>query len=201
MIKRTVPLALAVTLLAAVVAAGAGAAAPSLTADMLSKPVTFNVKNAVLSDIFRLFGDMTGYNVLVAPGVEGRTITLALENVPVSQALENICRSQHLSYSVNPLDRLIRIGYDDSPAVHSLSEPVTGVFKPATLSEAARLLAQKTGWTFDVDPSVAGVTVDGSAKDAPVIDLLNACAERNGLCYVVDPSAHSVTIKSRGSCR
>jgi type IV pilus assembly protein PilQ len=59
------------------------------------KRVSFNFKDADLKDVFRLFHELTGYNIVLDPAVSG-TLTIVLENVPEDQALDIILKNNGL---------------------------------------------------------------------------------------------------------
>ena len=59
------------------------------------KRVSFNFKDADLKDVFRLFHELTGYNIVLDPAVSG-SLTIVLENVPEDQALDIILKNNGL---------------------------------------------------------------------------------------------------------
>jgi type IV pilus assembly protein PilQ len=61
--------------------------------------ISLDFKDGDIQDIFRLFADISGLNVVVQPGVSGR-ITLKLVEVPWDQALELILKTNKLGYAV-----------------------------------------------------------------------------------------------------
>ncbi|MGH9336433.1 MAG: AMIN domain-containing protein, partial [Vicinamibacteria bacterium] len=61
--------------------------------------ISLDFKDGDIQDIFRLFGDISGLNIVVQPGVSGR-ITLKLVEVPWDQALELILKTHKLGYAV-----------------------------------------------------------------------------------------------------
>jgi type IV pilus assembly protein PilQ len=69
-------------------------------------PITMDFKDGDLQDIFRLFADISGLNVVVNPGVGGK-VTLKLTEVPWDQALDLILKTNGLGYSLE--DNVIRI--------------------------------------------------------------------------------------------
>ncbi len=69
-------------------------------------PITMDFKDGDLQDIFRLFADISGLNVVVNPGVSGK-VTLKLNEVPWDQALDLILKTNGLGYSLE--DNVIRI--------------------------------------------------------------------------------------------
>ncbi|MBI5073617.1 MAG: type IV pilus secretin PilQ [Nitrospirae bacterium] len=60
------------------------------------KKISLDFQDADIIPIFRLLGDISGYNIVVNPEVKGK-ITLKLINVPWDQALDIIMRTFHLS--------------------------------------------------------------------------------------------------------
>jgi type IV pilus assembly protein PilQ len=69
-------------------------------------PITLDFKDGDLQDIFRLFADISGLNVVVNPGVSGK-VTLKLVDVPWDQALDLILKANGLGYTLE--DNVIRI--------------------------------------------------------------------------------------------
>jgi type IV pilus assembly protein PilQ len=59
------------------------------------KRISLNFKDADLKDVFRLFHEITGYNIVLDPAVSG-TVTIVLENVPEDQALDIILKNNGL---------------------------------------------------------------------------------------------------------
>ena len=69
-------------------------------------PISLDFKDGDLQDIFRLFADISGLNVVVNPGVSGK-VTLKLNEVPWDQALDLILKTNSLGYTLE--DNVIRI--------------------------------------------------------------------------------------------
>src|SRR5262245_16532053 len=67
-------------------AAAAAAEVPSSQKQYTGAPISLDFKDGDLQDIFRLFADISGLNVVVNPGVAGK-VTLKLNEVPWDQAL------------------------------------------------------------------------------------------------------------------
>jgi type IV pilus assembly protein PilQ len=61
----------------------------------LGTPISLDFKDGDLQDIFRLFSDISGLNVVVNPGVTGK-VTLKLNEVPWGRALELILKTNGL---------------------------------------------------------------------------------------------------------
>ena len=83
-------------------------------------PISLDFKDGDLQDIFRLFADISGLNVVVNPGVSGK-VTLKLTEVPWDQALDLILKTNGLGYTID--DNVIRIA--------QLSRPPEGRAGPA----------------------------------------------------------------------
>lgn len=62
-------------------------------------PISLDFKDGDLQDIFRLFADISGLNVVVNPGVSGK-VTLKLTEVPWDQALDLILKANGLGYTL-----------------------------------------------------------------------------------------------------
>jgi type IV pilus assembly protein PilQ len=62
-------------------------------------PISLDFKDGDLQDIFRLFADISGLNIVVNPGVTGK-VTLTLHEVPWDQALDLILKANGLGYTM-----------------------------------------------------------------------------------------------------
>jgi type IV pilus assembly protein PilQ len=79
---------------------------PLMEGEYTGKKISLDFQDADIVPIFRLLGDISGYNIVVNPDVKGR-VTLKLINVPWDQALEIILRTFSLSKIVE--GNIIRI--------------------------------------------------------------------------------------------
>jgi type IV pilus assembly protein PilQ len=59
------------------------------------KRISLNFKDADLKDVFRIFHEISGYNIVLDPGVSGN-VTIVLESVPEDQALDIILKNNGL---------------------------------------------------------------------------------------------------------
>jgi len=59
------------------------------------RPISINVRDVDLSDVMRLIGEASGFNIVLSDGVKGK-ITLSLNEVPWDQALDVILRTRRL---------------------------------------------------------------------------------------------------------
>ena len=72
-----------------------GAISANQTKRYVGKPITLQVRDMNLLDVFQLIGEASGFNVVVGPEVSGK-ITLALAEVPWDQALDLILSTRQL---------------------------------------------------------------------------------------------------------
>lgn len=70
------------------------------TGRFVGKPITLQLRDAELIDVFRLIGDTSGFNIVVGDDVKGK-VTLSLEDVPWDQALDLILKTQKLGAERN----------------------------------------------------------------------------------------------------
>ena len=77
----------------------AAATLPSGEKVFTGHPISLDFKDGDLQDIFRLFADISGLNVVVNPGVSGK-VTLSLKEVPWDQALDLILKANGLGYTL-----------------------------------------------------------------------------------------------------
>jgi type IV pilus assembly protein PilQ len=61
------------------------------------EPISLDLKDADIKDVFRTISELTGLNIVIDPDVKG-TVTVRLENVPWDQALELILKQNGLGY-------------------------------------------------------------------------------------------------------
>jgi type IV pilus assembly protein PilQ len=80
--------------------------APLIEGEFTGKKISLDFQDADIIPIFRLIGDISGYNMVINPAVKGN-ITLKLINVPWDQALDIILRTFSLSKIVD--GNIIRI--------------------------------------------------------------------------------------------
>jgi type IV pilus assembly protein PilQ len=59
------------------------------------RPITLKVRDAEVSDVFRLIAEASGFNIVLGDDVKGK-ITLSLEDVPWDQALDVILHTKQL---------------------------------------------------------------------------------------------------------
>lgn len=67
-----------------------------LQTDYEGVPISLDLKDADIVDIFLTMSEITGYNILVDPAVSGKKINIRMTNVPWDQALDIILKHMEL---------------------------------------------------------------------------------------------------------
>lgn len=121
-------------------------------------PITLDFKDGDLQDIFRLFADISGLNVVVNPGVSGY-VTWKAANTPWDDALDRMLNANALWYQLNgnvlhiaPVDQLLA-----EPPLTFTGKPMDLDFTELDLRDGFRSIAARGGHVrVDFGPSVAG---------------------------------------------
>jgi len=92
------------------------------------KRISLNFKDADLKDVFRIFHEISGYNIVLDPSVGGN-VTIVLDNVPEDQALDIILKN-------NGLDKIFENNVIRIAATSKLSQEAAA---RKTLQEAKEL--------------------------------------------------------------
>jgi Tfp pilus assembly protein PilP len=129
-------------------------------------PISLDLKSGDLSNVFRLFADASGLNVVVSPGVSGK-VTAKINEAPWDQALDRILAPNGLSYS-----------WEGS------------VLRIAPPSQLAGGTAARASSKF------SGALVDVDFKDIDLGAALSALAANGNVTVTIEPSVHErVTVK------
>ena len=70
---------------------------PNRRAQFTGEPISLDLKDADIKDVFRTISQLTGLNIVIDPEVRG-TVTVQLEDVPWDQALDLILKQNSLGY-------------------------------------------------------------------------------------------------------
>lgn len=89
-------------IMAAVVLAAAVAITPIITAgpdesEYSGEPITLSIKDADLNDVLSTFAKISGFEILVEPGITGK-VTMSVDQVPWDGALVSIVQDQGLEW-------------------------------------------------------------------------------------------------------
>lgn len=163
--------------------------------------ITLDFKDGDIQDIFRLFADISGLNIVVQPGVSGR-ITLKLTEVPWDQALELILKTNKLGYVVEgnviriaPLSELAteeaerrRLAEEKALAGELFTQ--TRVLSYAKASEIEPLLKRNLSARGDI-------VIDERTNTIIYTDLAEQITSINALVETLDTPIPGVEIESR----
>jgi type II secretory pathway component HofQ len=143
--------------------------------------VTLDFKDGSLQDVFRLFADITGLNVVVHPGIGG-IITFGAKDMPWDEALDRILAPHGLVaiqlgniLEIAPPERLVG-------AKTFTGTPTDFEFKDTPLDETFRRVAAVGNAEATLLPPAAGrVTI--VLKQVPWDQALDLIARVNGLAW------------------
>jgi hypothetical protein len=165
---------------------------PAEAADRIS----LDFKDGDLNDIFRLFADITGLNVVVHPGTQG-VVTYQGKDVPWDEVLERLLAPHGLVYSrVGPV---LEIGRPENvPAPRRFEGKAAHFdFQRVELEDALRQVAQRGARGLAVAPGVAGhVTL--KLVGVPWDQAFDLVARLNGLDWSDDGTTLRVAPRSPG---
>lgn len=77
-----------------------------------SSPVTLQLRDSDLRDVFRMLGTMVNMNVVIDPSVPATPVTISLNNVPMNEAFAYLMRMYDVSYAL--MGKTIIIGKKDN---------------------------------------------------------------------------------------
>ena len=112
-------------------------------------PINFSLRDADLKEVLRTFAKISGLNMVVQPGVEGR-VTVELTGVPWDQALEIILKTQNLGYELEgnimriaPLSVLSQEAAAEAAQrqAAALAVPLRTVLKRVSYANAGEIMA------------------------------------------------------------
>jgi len=118
-------------------------------------PITLDVNDGKLLDVFRLIADVSGLNVVVNPGVHGQ-FEVHLQDQPWDLVLDRILSANGLAYQWE--DNVLRIARPEElgPPRHFSGRRIDVKYDDTDLRKALAELAAAAGATVTLDPAIAG---------------------------------------------
>jgi len=112
------------------------------------EPISLDLKDADIKDVFRTISQLTGLNIVIDPEVRG-TVTVQLEDVPWDQALDLILKQNSLGYVLE--NNIMRIATTSKlqaeegdrarlAEARQAAEPTRTVIKKLSYSKAAEIV-------------------------------------------------------------
>lgn len=65
-----------------------------------TKPITLELRDVDIRDVFRMFGEMTDMNIIADPSMPSAYVTVSLKKVPLSEAFGYLMRMYDLGYAI-----------------------------------------------------------------------------------------------------
>jgi type IV pilus assembly protein PilQ len=165
------------------------------------KRISLNFKDADLKDVFRLFHEITGFNIVLDPAVGGK-LTIVLDNVPEDQALDIILKNNGLDKVFE--NNVIRIASTqklaaEASARKALIEAKELEEEPITFTRSLSYAKSK-----DVTPIIkkmmskkGEVIMDERTNTLIISDLQNRQEPINRLIDALDEQTPQVVIEAR----
>jgi type IV pilus assembly protein PilQ len=166
-------------------------------------PISLDFKDGDLQDIFRLFADISGLNIVVNPGVSGK-VTLKLNEVPWDQALDLILKANGLGYTLEGnVIRIARLAdlQNEEAARRKLQEERALAGELASLT--SRISYARAGELADVLKRAGALSARGSMNvdartNTLIINDLPAFLEKaKELIATLDLPTRQVEIEAR----
>jgi type II secretory pathway component GspD/PulD (secretin) len=118
--------------------------------------ISMDFQDANLKDVLKVFSIQSGMNFLASEGLQDRKVTLYMDKVPLSDAMNKLFKANNLTYDMDKQARIFVVKDWGKPSV----ETVTKVFylKNATVSTASIKEEMSNNLTGDVSMFDAGTT-------------------------------------------
>ena len=155
---------------------------------LITKPVTIEMRDADLRDVFRMLGTMMNINILVDPSVPSSMVTVSVKEVPFRDALQYLMRMYEITYAM--VGKTMVVGKAESIAKTMGLQQTRGFhIAYADPKQIPALLQSITGVTkFVVDERLRMVYVTGTE---PQLDHVKRALER------IDHPGRQVMLQAR----
>jgi type II secretory pathway component HofQ len=169
---------------------------PGVPADLCPRAghaISLDFEDGNLQDIFRLFADITGFNVVVAPSTSGLA-TAQFEKRPWDQALCEILAPH--GYVAQHVGNVLWIGRPEhaSPRTTFSGRPIDVDFHDVDLIEALSRVAAEGGARVEAAPGIGGrVTI--VLREVPWDQVFDVIVNVNGLTWTREGEVLSVAIR------
>lgn len=131
--------------------------------------ISMDFQDANLKDVLKVFSIQSGMNFLASEGVQDRKVTLYMDKVPLSEAMNNLFKANNLSYNMDKQAKIFIVKDWGKPTV----ETVTKVFylKNASVSSSSMKEEMSTNLTGDTtlmagsETTTTSTTTDSSTTE------------------------------------
>ncbi len=158
----------------------------------VGKPITLQLRETDVADVFRLIAESSGFNIIIGPDVKGK-VTLSLSDVPWDLALDTVMQTLHLGgrrsanvLRISTLQTLTQEELEETKArlAQEANAPrVTKIF-PISYANAGELVTLLTAFGAASNPPAVGGAGAGAA--APVVPTFAQVDQRTNSIVVQD---------------
>lgn len=165
------------------------------------EPISLDLKDADIKDVFRTISQLTGLNIVIDPEVRG-TVTVQLENVPWDQALDLILKQNSLGYVLE--NNIMRIA--TTAKLQSEQSDRARLAEARQAAEATRTVIKKLSYARagDITPTLKSVmsrrgdiVVDARTNTLIIREIPTFLPAVMQLIENLDTSTPQVMIESR----
>ena len=162
-------------------------------------PVDLDFQDGDLQDVFRLFADISGLNVVVQPGVQGK-VTYRASHVPWDEALEHMLASNGLVARLE--GNVLWIGHPGEAGEKRsfTGAPIDFEFEGKDLVLALREIAARAGASIEVAEGIRG-HVTFKLVQVPWDQAFDLLTRVNGLTWTRKGDVLHVDLPRRASSR
>jgi type IV pilus assembly protein PilQ len=173
--------------------------------EYVGAPINFSLRDADLKEVLRTFAKISGLNMVVQPGVDGR-VTVELTGVPWDQALEIILKTQNLGYQLEgnimriaPLSVLGQEAAAEAAQrqAAALAVPLRTVLKRVSYASAAEIMGLLRSGTASILSARGSVVVDQRTNTLIIKELPDYMDTVLAIIDQVDVAEPQVMIEAR----
>ena len=153
-----------------------------------SKKISMDFQEAPLVDVLKIFSQQTGYNLISSENLASRKITVYLDDVPVDQALEQILKSNNLTYELQSDSDIYIVKPLSRPDVEMITRVYPLKHATVTTSKILKTLIINTG-----DDEDAEIEVEADENTYGIFAAVKAILTEKGN-LIEDPRTNSLII-------
>jgi len=109
------------------------------------KLISFDLENAEMTDVLKMFSQETGLNFISTEAVKGRVLTLYIEDVPLEKAMDLIFEANNLSYDYFPESNIFVVKEMGKPTIDVITKVYTLKYARLQSSKLEAELSDRLG--------------------------------------------------------
>lgn len=161
------------------------------TKRFVGSPISLNMKDAELADIFRLIGETSGFNIVLSPRVTGK-MTLSLTDVPWDQSLEIVLQMMRLGAERN--GNVLRILPLTELTLEKQEELAARAAIEATATRVTRIFPINYANPASLIPILQSYLAAGSPRPVAAAGAAAPGAPASGGNIQLDPRTNSIIV-------